>query len=174
MSRSRNPALRCEAVAHAARTADELRDELMKLAEGDDPELRSAALRTLAAHKVRAAGPLLVKRISDASFQSVAEAEQREILDALFALHPPRAEALAIELLLKHGIMPDEALDVTRAACADLLGREARTEEALDAALEAAKRRWWNGPALRDAAQRAAESIASRMGRPLAKTGEAQ
>jgi predicted Ser/Thr protein kinase len=172
VARSRNPALRCEAIAHAARSPDELRDELMQLAEGDDPELRTAALRTLAAHKVRAAGPLLVKRASDPSFQGLSAAEQREILDALFALHPPRAESLAIELVQKHGIMPDDPLDVTRAACAELLGREARSEEALTAVLEAAKRRWWNGPALREAALRAAERIAGRAGKRISPTGE--
>ena len=172
VARSRNPALRCEAIAHAARSPDELRDELMALAEGDDPELRSAALRTLAAHKVRAAGPLLVKRASDPSFQGLAASEQREILDALFALHPTRAEALAIEIVQKHGIMPDEPLDVTRAACAELLGREARSEEALAAVLEAAKRRWWNGPALREAALRAAERIAGRAGKRISPAGE--
>ena len=172
VTRSRNPALRCEAIAHAARNPEELRDELMKLAEGEDAELRSAALRTLGAHKVRAAGPLLVKRATDASFQSVPVAEQREILDALAALHPSRAEALAIEIVQKHGIIPDEPLDVTRAVCADLLGREARSEEALAAVLEASKRRWWNGPALREAALRAAERIAGRAGKRVSSAGE--
>ena len=172
LGRAKNPALRCEAVAHAARTPDEMRDELMKLAEGEDAEVRSAALRALAAHKVRAAGPLLVKRVADASFQSVAPAEQREILDALYVLNPPRGESLAIEIVQKHGIMPDEALDVTRTACAELLGREARSEEALAAVLEAAKRRWWNGQALRETAMRAAERIAARLGKSIAKAGE--
>ncbi len=169
---AKSPALRCEAVAHAARSPDELRDELMKLAEDPSPEMRSAALRALAAHKVRAAGPLLIKRASDPSFQGVPAAEQREILDALFALHPVRAEALAIDLVQKHGLMSDEALDVTRTACADLLGREARSEEALAAVLEAGKRRWWNGQGLRDAASRAAERIAVRLGKRVSPQGE--
>ncbi|MBK8254037.1 MAG: protein kinase [Polyangiaceae bacterium] len=173
IARSKNPALRCEAVAHAARNADELRDELMKLTEAEDSEVRFAALRTLAAHKVRAAGPLLVKRISDPTFQSVSPAEQRELLEALFALHPLRGETLAIEIVQKHGIMPDESLDVTRQICAELLGRESKADDALTAVLEAAKRRWWNGPALRDTAQKAAERIAQKLGKPLAKTGEA-
>ncbi len=172
LTRAKNPALRCEAVAHAARTPDEMRDELMKLAEAQDPEVRSAALRALATHKVRAAGPLLVKRVADSSFQSVAPGEQREILDALHVLNPPRGEALAIEILQKHGIMPDEALDVTRTACAELLGREAKSEEALAAVLEAAKRRWWNGPGLRETALLAAERIASRLGKSIAKAGD--
>jgi serine/threonine protein kinase len=167
----RNPALRCEAVALACKSQEEMRDELGKLTEADDRELRSAALRTLATYKVRPAGPLLVKRISDSSFQAVSPQEQREILDALFVLHPPRAESLAMELVQKHGIMPDEALDVTRAICADLLGREAKSEEALAAVLEATKRRWWNGQALREAAARAAESISARLGKRVS-TGE--
>src|SRR5262249_51111768 len=83
VARAKNPALRCEAVALAAKSPEELRDELMKLAEGDDAELRSAALRTLGAHKVRAAGPLLVKRASDPGFQGAPPEEQRETLEAL-------------------------------------------------------------------------------------------
>jgi len=172
VTRTKNPALRCEAVALAAKTPDDLRDELVKLAEGDDPELRSAALRTLGLYKVRAAGPLLVKRAADPAFQSVAPAEQREIFEAIYTLHPPRGEALAIELVQKHGIMPDEPLDATRMICADLLGREAKSEEALAAVTEAAKRRWWNGPALREAATRAAAQIASRLGKRMPPAGE--
>jgi hypothetical protein len=172
VSRSRNPALRCEAVALAAKTPDELKDELMKLAVADDPDLRFAALRTLGVYKVRAAGPLLVKRASDAAFQAVPVAEQREIFEAIHTLHPPRMEALAIELVQKHGIMPDEPLDVTRTICAEMLGREAKSDEALAAVTEAAKRRWWNGPALREAATRAAAAIAARLGKRVPPPGE--
>jgi len=172
VTRARNPALRCEAVALAAKSADELKDELMKLAEADDPDLRFAALRTLGVYKVRAAGPLLVKRASDPTFQAVPVAEQKEIFEAIHTLHPPRMEALAIELVQKHGIMPDEPLDVTRAICAEMLGREARSDEALAAVNEAAKRRWWNGAALRDAATRAATAIAARLGKRIPPAGE--
>ncbi len=172
VARAKNPALRCEAVALAAKTPDELKDELMKLAEADDPDLRFAALRTLGVYKVRAAGPLLVKRASDATFQAVPPAEQKEIFEAIFTLHPPRMEALAIELVQKHGIMPDEPLDVTRTLCAELLGREARSDEALAAVTEAAKRRWWNGPALRETATRAAAAIAARLGKRMPPAGE--
>ena len=165
LTRAKNPALRCEAVALAAKSPDEMKDELMKLAEAPEPDLRSAALRTLGLFKVRAAGPLLVKRASDPAFQAVPVHEQREIFEAIFTLHPPRGEALAIELVQKHGIMPDEALDVTRTICAEILGREAKTEEALAAVTEAGKRRWWNGPALREAATKAAAAIAPRVGK---------
>ncbi|MFO0589672.1 MAG: serine/threonine-protein kinase [Polyangiaceae bacterium] len=173
LTQARNPALRCEAVALAAKSPDEMRDELVKLAEAPEHDLRSAALRTLGLYKVRAAGPLLVKRVSDPAFQGMSPPEQREIIEAIFTLHPPRGEALAIELVQKHGIMPDEPLDVTRTICAELLGREAKTEEALAAVSEAAKRRWWNGPALREAAQRAASAIAPRVGKRVPPaTGE--
>src|SRR6201999_1805451 len=66
-----NPNLRCEATAMLAISPDQLRDELSQLAESAQPELRLAALRTLAHHQVRAAGPLLVRRVQDASFHEL-------------------------------------------------------------------------------------------------------
>ena len=106
------------------------------------------------------------------SLQALAPDDQREILSALFSLHPPRAEALAIEIVQKHGLMADEALDRTRLLCAELLGREGRSVEALTAVLSATKRRWWNGPAVRDAASSAANALAARLGKRITESGE--
>ncbi|HVY46143.1 MAG TPA: hypothetical protein VHB21_09700, partial [Minicystis sp.] len=99
------PGHRCEATALLAATPDQLRDELLQLAENADPGVRAAALRALAHHQVRAAGPLLVRRVQDATFHQLPADERRELLAALFALHLARAEALAIELLQKHSLL---------------------------------------------------------------------
>ena len=167
-----NANLRCEAIANLAQSPDQLKDELGQLCENPQPEVRFAALRTLAFHQVRAAGPVLVRRAQDSSFHHLVPEERRELLDALHTLHAARAEALAIELINKHGLLADDALEGTRALCAELLGREARSIEALEAVMNATKRRFWNSASLRDVAVAAAESIAARLGKRITAAGE--
>ncbi|WP_438027327.1 protein kinase domain-containing protein [Sorangium sp. So ce233] len=167
-----NAALRCEAIAHLATSPEQIRDELLSLAESAPPDVRVAALRTLAHHQVRAAGPLLVRRVQDSSFHQLTLDERREFLGALYTLNPARGESVAVELLQRHGLLADDAAEQTRCLSAELLGREARSQEALDAALAAAKRRPWNSQPLRDAASAAAEAIAGRLGKRISTTGE--
>jgi eukaryotic-like serine/threonine-protein kinase len=169
---SNNPVLRCEAVAHLAQSPEQLKDELSRLVESPQAEMRAAALRTMAYHQVRAAGPLLVKRVQDPSFNQLNRQEKRELLEALFALNPQRAEELSVEIVQKHGLLVDETLEDTRALCAELLGKNARSNEALEAVLAASKRRWWNTQPLRDAAIVAAEAIAGKLGRRISAAGE--
>jgi hypothetical protein len=172
LAASQNPTLRCESVAYLAQTPDQLRDELGRLAESPQPELRQAALRAMAFHQVRAAGPLLVKRVQDPTFNQLPVEERRELLAALYSLNPQRGEQIAVEIVQKHGLLVDEALEQTRALCAELLGEHSRSMEALDAVLQASKRRWWNTQPLRDAAMVAAEAIAARLGRRISPAGE--
>jgi hypothetical protein len=167
-------ALRCEAIAHLASSPEQIRDELLQLAESAPPDVRVAALRTLAHHQVRAAGPLLVRRVQDSSFHQLTIEERREFLGALYTLNPSRGESLAIETLLRHGLLSDDAVETTRCISAELLGREASSQEALDAALAASKRRPWNSQPLRDVATAAAEAIAARLGKRILPTGELQ
>ncbi|MCC6552256.1 MAG: protein kinase [Polyangiaceae bacterium] len=167
-------ALRCEAIACLAAGPEQIRDELMQLAEAGAPDVRVAALRTLAHHQIRAAGPLLVRRVQDPSFHQLTVEERREIMTALHSLNPARGEAIAIEALARRGLLTDDAVEQTRAIAAELLGREARSQDALDAAIAAAKRRPWNSQLLRDAAGAAAEAIAARLGKRLLPSGDAQ
>jgi hypothetical protein len=172
LASSNNATLRCESVAFLAQTPEQLKDELSRLAEAPQPELRQAALRTMAFHQVRAAGPLLVKRVQDPTFNQLPVGERRELLTALFALNPQRGEQIAVEIVQKHGLLVDESLEQTRALCAELLGQHAKSMEALDAVLQASKRRWWNTQPLRDAALVAAETIAQKLGRRISPAGE--
>jgi eukaryotic-like serine/threonine-protein kinase len=168
-----NPYLRCEAIALLSPTPEHLKDELGALAESPQPDLRVAALRTLAWHQCKPAGPLLVRKIQEPSFQKLAIDERREMLQALFLLHPVRAEQLCIELIAKHGVFStDEPLEQTRTLCAEFLGRETRTMESLQAVIAAAKRRPWNSQGLRDRASASAEAIATKMGRRLNESGD--
>jgi hypothetical protein len=168
-----NPDLRCEATAMLATSPEQLKDDLVQLAESSQPELRLAALRTLAHHQVKAAGPLLVRRVQAASFHQLGVDERRAMLAALYALHPTHAEEISMELLHKHGLLTtEEPIEQTRGVAVEMLGREARSMEALQAVLAATKRRWWNSQPLRDKATAAAEAIAARMGRRLTESGE--
>jgi eukaryotic-like serine/threonine-protein kinase len=169
-----NAALRCEAIAHLASGPEQIKDELLQLAESATSDVRLAALRTLAHHQIRAAGPLLVRRVQDSSFHQLTVEERREILGALHTLNPARGEAVAVETLQRHGILADEAVEQTRSLSAELLGREARSQEALDAALAATKRRPWNSQSLRDISTAAAEAIAARLGKRIPPSGDPQ
>jgi serine/threonine protein kinase len=170
-----NPNLRCEAIALLSASPEHLKDELGQLAESPDPVLRVAALRALAYHQCKPAGPLLVRRMQEASFHKLSIDERKEMLTALYLLHPVRAEAICIELLAKHGVFStEETLEQTRSLAAEFLGRETRSMEALQAVIAAGKRRPWNSQTLRDTATAAAEQIAARMGKRLTESGDVQ
>jgi predicted Ser/Thr protein kinase len=173
LTSSQNPYVRCEAIALLAVSPDQLNNELGQLAESPQPELRVAALRTLAWHQCKPAGPLLVRKIQEPGFQKLALDERREMLQALFQLHPVRAEQLCIELVQKHGVFStDEPLEQTRMLSAEFLGTQTRTMEALQAVIASSKRRPWNSQGLRDRALAAAEAIAAKMGKRLNESGD--
>jgi serine/threonine protein kinase len=171
LAASASPAIKCEAIALSASSPEQIRDQLAELVQSQDRDVRFAALRTLAGHQVRAAGPLVVMRMQDATFQQLAMDERRELFEALYQLNPSRAELLAIELVQKHGILADDKLDETRALCAELLGRSAASNEALEGVLAATKRWPWNTPPLRTVAQAAAEAIGARLGKSIPAAG---
>jgi eukaryotic-like serine/threonine-protein kinase len=168
-----NVYLRCEAIALLSPSPEHLKDELGQLAESPQADLRVAALRTLAYHACKPAGPLLVRKMQDAPFHRITVEERREMLTALYLLHPPRAEQMCIELIGKHGVFSTEDMvEQTRVLAAEYLGRDARSQEALDAVVAAAKRRPWNGQILRDKALESANAIAGRLGKRLTATGD--
>ncbi|MFT3775529.1 MAG: serine/threonine-protein kinase [Minicystis sp.] len=170
-----NPNLRCEAIALLSASPEHLKDELGQLAESPQPDLRVAALRALAYHQCKPAGPLLVRRMQEAAFHKLGIDERKEMLQALYQLHPVRAEAICIELLGKHGVFStEEMVEQTRILAAEFLGKETRSMEALQAVIAAGKRRPWNSQGLRDKATAAAEAIAGRMGKRLTESGDVQ
>jgi predicted Ser/Thr protein kinase len=172
LAQGADPALRAEATACLAASPEALREELGQMAEAEEPEVRLAALRTLVGHGVKDAVPRLIKRAQDSAFHKLSQGERRELLAALYALDQARAEPVVIDILQKHGILVDEAAEQTRALAATLLGERARSMEALQAALSAMKRRWWNTQTLRERASAAAELIAARLGRRIGPNGE--
>ncbi|MGK4001491.1 protein kinase [Sorangium sp. So ce1036] len=146
-------------------TAERVREELQKLLDDPAPPVRREALRMIGKLGVLAAGPTLVRRILSTSFHDLPGTERRQWLETVAQLNPARAEKLAIELLEKRQLIPSEAIEQTREMAAHFLC-QARSYEALRAVKEATKPRWWNTPPVRDAAARAAVTIAARLVAP--------
>jgi hypothetical protein len=104
-----------------------------------------------------------VRRIQDQAFHQLNEAERREMLNTLNALHPARAEALAIELVEQRGMLRGENLEQTRVLASRLLGAHSRSSAALDA-LKQARSAWFGGSdALKSALDDAARAIEARL-----------
>jgi len=124
-------------------------------------DLRCEVLGVLARLRLRAVGPALVRRIQDPSFQSVEPVERKEWLTCLHALNAARAEEIAIEMLAKAPLVPNAANDKNRLLAVEVLAT-ADTVSALAAAKTAARRIWWNSPAVREAAEAAVAAISAR------------
>jgi len=155
--------LRLEAIAMRAGSPEQLRTELGKLADHERPDVRLAALRAMAQHKVKDCGPQLVRRIEDPNFHDFPLDERREVLRVLYALNPARAETLLVDMLGQRQMLKSEARDQTRVIASQLLGENARSREALEALMAAAKGWWGTSEALKSAATTAAKSVEQRM-----------
>ncbi len=160
---SPNPALRCEATALLARSADDLGKQLVRLLASRDHRLCSAALTTMVRHQVRHAGPGLVQAIEDESALERPPAELRQMLETLYALNPPRAESLLTGIVNAHGLMSNEALDHKRALAAEVLGRHADSSNPIEALEGATRIRPWNTQPLRVAAAEALAQLQHRL-----------
>ena len=171
--RSANPVLRCEATALLAESHDTLKDQLLGMIDALDESVRKAALSTMVRHEVRAAGPGLVRAIEDEKFWSRPTEAQRELLEALHCLHPRRAEEITTGIVSKHGLMKDDELERTRTMAAELLGAWGETDLALQGLQEAMTRRWWNSPALRTEAAKAAHAVSTRIAERKSRDEEA-
>lgn len=160
---SRNQALRCEATALLAPSPEMLGKQLVRLLSSSDRALRSAALTTMLRYNVRLAGPGLVGVIEDDSFSERPRKEQRQMLEVLYELNPPRGEALLTAILSRHGMLADEALDQSRTLAAEILGDRADSGNPLEALDDSARLRPWNTQSLRMAAGHAADQIRQRL-----------
>ena len=160
---SRNQALRCEATALLAPSPEMLGKQLVRLLGSSDPTLRSAALTTMLRYNVRLAGPGLVGVIEDEKFTTRPRQEQRQMLEVLYELNPPRGEALLTSIVSRHGMLADEALDQSRCLAAEVLGERADSGNPLEALDDAARLRPWNTQGIRMAAGHAADQIRQRL-----------
>lgn len=137
---------------------DEVRIEVRKMLDDPSASARQTALALVAERALIAAGPAIVLQIQAPTFHSLTADERRQWLGCLNALSPRRAMTLCAEILKEHQIIPTEAVETTRALAADILAGMA-AKEALEAATEGAKKRWWNTAPVREASERAVEQI---------------
>ena len=168
-----SPELRVEAVAlRAAHDPGGLRDELARLAAEEDARVRCAALTTMARHRVKEAGPLLVQQIQDPGFHKRPLDERKLAFATLHSLSPARAEALAIDLCgkgaAKLGLARAE--DESRVVAIQLLGERSRSPAALEV-LDRVRDKWSNAEHVRAAAAAAATAMRARAGDSQAEHG---
>ena len=141
---------------------DEVRTEVRKMLDDPSPTARQAALALVAERQLIAAGPAIVLQIQAPTFHALTADERRQWFGCLNALSPRRAMSVCAEILKEHQIIPTEAVEATRAMAADLLAGMT-SKEALEAAMEGAKKRWWNTAPVREASERAVEQIQKRL-----------
>ncbi|MDB4945131.1 MAG: Protein kinase [Labilithrix sp.] len=163
--RSPHLAVRVEALTKmASDREDEVRVEVRKMLDDPSAQARQAALSLVAERSLLAAGPAIVLQIQAPSFHGLGVDERRQWLHSLHTLSPRRASEVCAGILREHQIIPTESAEMTRVLCAELLAGMA-SEEALEAALEAAKKRWWNTAPVREAAEIAAVRIKENLAR---------
>jgi eukaryotic-like serine/threonine-protein kinase len=136
--------LRIEAMAARASGGAHLANELQALLDHSREDVRVAALRAIARHRLREIGPVLVRKIQDQTFHTLLDVEKREMLSTLNALHPGRAEALAISFVELRGMMQSEGVIGSRVLGARLLGAQSRDPRALEA-VKTARGAWFGG-----------------------------
>lgn len=155
--------LRVEAVAiRAARSVRGLKDELTQLMSDDDAQIRCAALKTMARHRVKEAGPPLSQRIQSATFHKLELDERRLALETLYGLSPTRAEVVALEIASRSSVITRGSHDETRTVAIELLAR-ASDQERTAAALDKIAKKWSNADPVRRSAADAARVIRARL-----------
>ncbi len=154
--------LRVEAVAFRAKASTEgLRDELTALCRNADSAVRVAALRTMQRYKVKEAGPALVQMIQESDFVKAPLEERTLAFETLYALSPGRAEALALDVATRRGVITREAVEETRALALRFLGAVS-TDPAVAENLDRMSTKWSNSDVVKAAAGAAAQAIRSR------------
>ena len=150
---------------------DEVRIEVRKMLDDPSASARQAALALVAERGLIAAGPAIVLQIQAPTFHALSTDERRQWLGCLVALSPRRAMSVCAEILKEHQIIPTEAVETTRVLAAEILAGMA-SKEALEAATEGAKKRWWNTAPVREASERAVEQINARIASGAEEPGQ--
>lgn len=136
---------------------------LKRLLRSEDVEIRLRTIEAIRGNRLHAALDLLGERIEERQFQSLDLRERKRTLGALYELDEERGEQKLVELVEHHGVVQNDDTDATRIIAVELLAARALSDAALAAVRGAARRRWWNGPALQDAARTATEQIEQRL-----------
>jgi hypothetical protein len=165
-----SPQLRLDLATLRGLSGEALARTVAPLLEERDPEVRRSALLAIAAHRLKELGPGLVRRAEDPSFHALPTDERRALLDALWALNPPRAEALTVHLLSQRQVLKAEGREQSRIVAAECLGEHGESPQVVEA-LSGATKGWWGvSEELKAAAQAAAQKVQARMNAPREKT----
>jgi serine/threonine-protein kinase len=147
-----HPIVRIMALSHLD-ASERLWGEVDAILETSDPHARFDALVCIEKYKIVAAASALGARIRSGEFDTLPPEERRQALSALGAIDPPRAVAVAVEILR------DDADPFTHGVAVELLGSIGESSAAREA-LEAARDRAEG--AARDAAEAALASLDAR------------
>lgn len=164
--RSEDLAVRLEAKLRLASSPEAAQGELVAMLENRSSAARTAALGTLARHRMVGAWPMVARMVRAGEFPERPPEEQRAVLDTILLLGGDRGEPLALEMAKKSGVLASGRREALRVCVIDALGQHARSQAALDAMREIAQTRWGTSEETRGAAQAAADRIATRVGRP--------
>ena len=138
--------------------AEKVRAEVARLLEDPSAEVRLRTLAVLSRLGSTAVGPVLVRRIQSADLSSLSAQEQKLLLDSLVKLSPRRGSEIAIELLDTTQMIPTQGPEETRAIAAEVLA-SVDSEAVLQALERAARKKWSNSTAVREAAQRSIDAL---------------
>jgi eukaryotic-like serine/threonine-protein kinase len=136
--------------------AEQVREQLQRLIEDPDVDMRVQVLQLIIDRHLVPAGPLLMRRIHSDAFGALRAPEQRMLFQAVGSLNQRRADELAINLLDKKQLLEAGASEQTRALAAEFLG-SSESREALEALQRNAKRKLLGSNVVADAASAAIE-----------------
>ncbi len=156
--------VRIEALGHLEGVSGtRLRNELKKLVEDQNPDVRMAALQAMEKHNIVISGPFLVLRIQDPSFVKLPYDERRQSLQTLCRLRPKRGEEVCMALLQESKLLRPAALEETRDLAAQHLAEVASSDQALFLLETIAKSGGWkNSKRVREAAATALARLRAR------------
>jgi serine/threonine protein kinase len=157
----KNPSSDVRLAALEKVTPDTPQADLQGLLSDAVQQVRCEALRVIGKLRLRTLGPALVRRIQQDSFAVTDDYERKEWLQCLHILNPVRAEELAVAMISNAPMIRDDKNERSRVIAAEVLAR-AESAEALAAVRKAARAVWWNGPLVREAAEKAAVAIEAR------------
>ena len=140
--------------------------ELSRLLDDQKIENRTHALSLIKQFKLTSLSNLVISRVNDPNFHSFSLHEMRLTLQALGAVHPEKAEALAIGFVKRKKLVAKLQRDGSRKVGIELLAQIGRSEEALTALKSVAKERWARKGAVRQLVRAALEAVATRFEEP--------
>lgn len=160
--RSPHVQVRVEALARLPDgSSDKVAREVLALLDDPEAAVREEALRVVGKFKLKSIGPEIVRFIGSPAFHSRSVDERKAWLQTLASLNPARAESLAVEMLTTWTFVPKPEHEKTRVAAAEALAAFG-SRHVVDAIRTATKKRWWNTPPVREAAERALQAISER------------